>query len=323
MTERAPISVVIPAYNSEDYLRDAIESVLAQSLPVIEIIVVDDGSTDGTSEIAKSLGALVIRQENRGVSAARNVGIRAAVNEWIAFIDQDDLWAPQKIECQWAAIQLYPDVGIVSCNMTGFADESIRGSSGIDTDVIGALAREDLGDDGSIRYFHRVKHELPLSRMTDYPSSVLVRRDLLLSVGMFDESLRQNEDLECFLRVIAQCPLAVIQSPLVQRRIHSRNASLNNPEEVATSYYKILDCLRAYPHKYPPGAARAYNKVLSRGLITAGRMLLEDGRMRDARALLSRSLGRIYSGRAIFLWCLTFLSPGGFKHLLTIKRKLL
>jgi len=319
MKEPAPVSVVIPAYNSENYIRDAIESVLGQSLPVSEIIVVDDGSSDRTSEIARSLGARVIRQPNRGVSAARNVGIRAALNEWVAFIDQDDLWAPEKIESQWAAIQLYPDVGIVSCHMSWFEHDSESGCS-LELDLRDALNPKEH-DDGSVRYFHRVKDELPFSRMSDYVSSVLIRRDLLLSVGMFNEDLTQNEDLECFLRVIAQCPLANVKKSLVQRRIHGQNSSLNNPELVTASYYQILDWLLAYPHKYPPGAGGAYNRTFSVGLISAGRNLLAEGRMREARALFRRTLGRVYSARALFLWCVSFLSPAGFEHLLAIKRK--
>lgn len=321
MKEPAPVSVIIPAYNSENYIRQAIGSVLAQSLPVSEIIVVDDGSSDRTSEIARSLGATVIRQLNRGVSAARNVGIRTALNEWVAFIDQDDLWAREKIESQWAAIQLYPDVGIVSCHMGWFEYDSTTGYSS-EVDLRDPLTPTEQ-DDGSVTYFHRVNDELPFSRMTDYVSSVLIRRDLLLSVGMFNETLTQNEDLECFLRVIAQCPLANVKKSLVRRRIHGKNSSLNNPDLVTTSYYQILDWLLAYPQKYPPGAGRAYNRAFARGLVFVGRNLLDEGRRREARALFRRSLGRAYSVRALFLWCVTFLSPAGFKYLLAIKRRFL
>src|SRR6266496_6642484 len=109
MVDAVPISVVIPAYNSEEFICEAIRSVNAQSLPVSEIIVVDDGSSDRTAEVAERLGTRVIRQRHGGISVARNAGIRAAKHEWIAFHDADDLWTPEKIEYQWAAIQHYPD----------------------------------------------------------------------------------------------------------------------------------------------------------------------------------------------------------------------
>jgi glycosyltransferase involved in cell wall biosynthesis len=316
----APISVVIPAYNAEDFIGEAINSVHAQTLSVSEIIVVDDGSSDRTSSIAESLGALVIRRPNRGVSAARNVGIRAATKPWIAFLDADDLWAPEKIEYQWAAIRLHPDVGIVSCDVSWFENQPMLGRS----TVTHAEARSDLADDhidSGISYFPRVRDELPLSRTTDSPCSVLIRRDLLLSVGLFDESLRYNEDLECFLRIVTHCSLAIVERSLVQIRVHKGN-STNNALEVGSSYVRLIDRLHAQPEKYPPGAAKAYGKELWRGWISMGRSLLDEGRMREARALFTRSLKKNYSRRAIFLWGATFLSPVAFKRLLTIKRRL-
>jgi glycosyltransferase involved in cell wall biosynthesis len=94
----APVSAVIAAYNAEAFIAETIESVRAQTLPVAEILVVDDGSTDSTAEIARGMGARVISQENRGLAATRNRCVREASQPWIAFIDSDDLWEPQKIE---------------------------------------------------------------------------------------------------------------------------------------------------------------------------------------------------------------------------------
>ena len=317
MKDAVPISVVIPAYNAERFIGEAIASVHAQTLPVSEIIVVDDGSSDRSSEIAENLGAVVIRQSNRGVSRTRNVGIRAATKEWVALLDQDDIWEPEKIECQWNAVRLHPDVGLVSCQMSWFEQS---GSSLTRVDLPGDLPGKNAGD-GSIRYIPRVQGELPLSRMTDNPSSVLIRRDVLLSVGLFDEGLRQNEDLECFLRVIAQCPLAIVERPLVRHRVHGRN-NANNPLEVGLSYIKVIEKLNAEPERYPPRAAQAYDKDLWGVLLAVGRLLLDKGRKREARALFTRSLKKVYSSRAIFLWCITFLNPTGFKYLLTFERKL-
>jgi len=321
MTDSAPISVIIPAYDSEDFIGEAIATVQAQTLPVAEIIVVDDGSSDRTAEIAKAHGARVIRQVNRGVSAARNVGIRAATQEWIALLDQDDIWAPEKIEYQWRAIQFHPDVGIVSCDMNWFEHSDTRGCSA-PTGIDGKADLVRKADaDPSVKYFRRVRQELPLSRTTDNPSSVLIRRDVLMSVGLFDEGLHQNEDLECFLRVIAQYPLAVVERSLVKRRLHARNRS-NDSLEASLSYVKVIEKLRSEPRNYPPDAAQAYADEPWRLLIDIGRSLLDQGRMREARALFIRSLKKTYSHRAVFLWCLTFLGRAAFKHLLTIKRKL-
>jgi len=315
MKDAVPISVVIPAYNAERFIGEAIASVHAQTLPVSEIIVVDDGSTDRSSQVAENLGATVIRQSNRGVARARNVGIRAATTEWIALLDQDDIWEPEKIECQWSAVRLYPDVGIVSCKMRWFEQ---NGSDVTEIEIPSDLAGTG---DGSIRYIPRVQDELPLSRMTDNPSSVLIRRDVLLSVGLFDEGFRQNEDLECFLRVVARYPLAIVERPLVHHRVHGRN-NANNPLEVGLSYVKIIEKLNAEPERYPPRAAQAYEKDSWGVLLAVGRLLLDKGRAREARALSSQSLKKVYSRRGVFLWCISFFNPRAVKYLLTFELKL-
>src|SRR5207253_1967051 len=154
-------------------------------------------------------------------------------------------------------IQLYPDVGIASCEMGWFEHNRTRSNStGSESE-----AQVDLfpkaGGDPSIKYFSRVEQQLPLSRMTDNPSSVLIRRDVLISVGLFDEQLHQNEDLECFLRIVARHSLAVVDRCLVKRRLHARNRS-NDSLEASLSYVRVIEKLNAQPDKYPSGAARAY-----------------------------------------------------------------
>src|SRR5688500_9583140 len=103
---KALVSVVIPAYNYGHFVTEAVASALNQTHPHVEVIVVDDGSTDGTADILKPFGSRIryIYQPNRGLSAARNTGIRAARGEWVAFLDADDLWHPSKTETQLSAV---------------------------------------------------------------------------------------------------------------------------------------------------------------------------------------------------------------------------
>jgi len=119
------ISVVIPAYQAVPYISDTIRSVQSQTLPANEIIVVDDGSRDETDRGAESLDARVIRQVNNGVASARNVGIRAARNEWIALIDADDLWETDKLELQWKASKLCPEAAVVLDDSTKDGEDLI------------------------------------------------------------------------------------------------------------------------------------------------------------------------------------------------------
>jgi glycosyltransferase involved in cell wall biosynthesis len=125
------ISVVIPAYNAARFLPRCLESVFAQTLKPDEVIVVDDGSTDNTAALAAELGARIISRPNSGPAAAKNTGIRNASSEWIALLDADDMWAPEKLERQAACIQ--SDTVLVYTGIRIFDDNGVRGESrGID-----------------------------------------------------------------------------------------------------------------------------------------------------------------------------------------------
>src|SRR5689334_18705546 len=112
------ITTVIPVYNGAGEIRRSLDSVLAQTRPVDEVIVVDDGSTDGTREIALGYGGVVrlVRQQNAGAAAARNHGVREAASEWVAFLDHDDEWMPEKIERQVAVLEQHPGVKLCYCS---------------------------------------------------------------------------------------------------------------------------------------------------------------------------------------------------------------
>ncbi len=117
-TRVADVSVVIPAYNAAAFLAETLASVFAQTVPPAEIIVVDDGSTDDTAGIARNLGATVISRANGGISAARNTGVRAARSEYLALLDADDLWMPEKLEVQLAA---FAAATVPSFSLYGFS----------------------------------------------------------------------------------------------------------------------------------------------------------------------------------------------------------
>lgn len=191
------ISVVIPTYNRAALLLRALESVFAQTRPPDEIIVVDDGSTDDTVLLTSQLPVTLIQQENRGVSAARNVGIQRARGDWIALLDSDDEWLPEKLEQQLARLRAKLDIRI--CHTQ---ERWIR----LGKPLKQLAKHQKFG--GWI--FPRC---LDICLMS--PSSILIHRDVFDAVGGFDETLPACEDYELWLRITARYPVAFIETPLI------------------------------------------------------------------------------------------------------------
>lgn len=195
------ISVIIPSYNRIHTLIRAIDSVLGQDSPVDEIIVVDDGSNDGTAgQISQLYPTLrLIQQPNRGVSAARNAGINQACHAWIALLDSDDSWMPGKISQIRQAQNRHPEIRL-------FHSDEIWIRNGVRVNAM----KKHLKTGGWI--FERC-----LPRCVISPSSVVLHRSLLQSVGLFDESLPACEDYDLWLRVCHQYPVHYIDRPLITK----------------------------------------------------------------------------------------------------------
>ena len=195
------ISVVIPTYNRLHSLIIAIESVYSQSSTVEEIIVVDDGSTDSSAdEISQRFPDIkLIQQPNRGVSAARNAGIRLASFDWIALLDSDDSWLPEKICSIRQAKNLQPEYLL-------FHSDEIWIRHGVRVNAM----KKHLKSGGWI-----FENCLPLCVIS--PSAVVFHRSLLATSGYFDESLPACEDYDLWLKICHQYPVCYIDKPLVTR----------------------------------------------------------------------------------------------------------
>ena len=209
--ESAPsISVVIPCYNAAAFLRATIESILGQTHPVLEVIVVDDGSTDDSANIAESFGppVRVIRQPNQGESAARNRGIEAAAGEWVAFLDADDLWLPTKVELQAEAIRSAPaDVVCVTGDflLFGEGEEERRCSPPARYDAPHPLREMLVG-------------------FTVHIDCAVVRRAAALRTP-FPESIHHAEDVIFFVLLRSQGRFLRIPEPLARYRRHGPQQS--------------------------------------------------------------------------------------------------
>ena len=199
MNLQSSVSVVIPTFNRGHTLNRAIDSVLGQTLLPSEIIVVDDGSTDGTEELISTEYSSVsyIRSENRGVSAARNLGMKAAKSDWFAFLDSDDQWLPHKLEKQFECLSCNRDFKLVHC--------------------------DELWIRKGKRVNPKAKHqkhggyifEQCLSLCAISPSASLVHRTLFDELGCFDETLQACEDYDLWLRICAVYPVLYVDEPLL------------------------------------------------------------------------------------------------------------
>ncbi len=195
------VSVIIPTYNRRNLVREAIASVLAQSFSDFELIVVDDGSNDGTAEAVHEFpGVRYVYQPNRGVSAARNLAVSLSQGELIAFLDSDDLWQPRKLEQQVAFFVEHAEAQICQT-------EELWLRNGVRVNPHNKH-RKTGGD-----IFAR---SLELCLVS--PSTVMLRRELFERTGGFDEALPACEDYDLWLRIAATMPIHLIETPLVIKR---------------------------------------------------------------------------------------------------------
>lgn len=270
--QTVPVSVVIPALNAERFIGEAIESVHAQTLKVSEIIVVDNGCTDRTAQIALKLGAIVIAEKKRGISPARNAGIRHSNQQWVALLDSDDLWDARKIEHQWAAVEACPDAGIVGCYF-----RVIQDGSTILEDSDEAARRRWANYHGRVilpgdcSYFPKIEHDF-FPRFLPSCSDAMLRRDVFSTVGLFDEDVLYNEDFEFFMRVLARYPLALVEKTLISCRRHAQKHSFNL-QGMRDSVFSVVNYMLKHPDRYPPGAPQVYRDRLKKNFLTVEQAL--------------------------------------------------
>ncbi len=219
MAVQPSVSVVIPAYNREHTVGTAIRSVLWQTCPPLEVIVVDDGSTDRTAQVVEAMGeplVRLVRQENGGISAARNTGIRAAVGDWVAFQDSDDEWLTTKLERQLASLVASPSPpNALYCGMiiAGALDESPAGESG-------PAPRRHIAyhPDPSLR---TVSGDLVPTLLRTNPIStqtLMARRETLHEAGLFDTAMKSLVDWDIAIRLARLGPIGFVDEPLVIQR---------------------------------------------------------------------------------------------------------
>lgn len=266
--ERLPdVGVVIPTYNRAALLRAALESVLAQTMPAREIVVVDDGSTDETPQVVEAMqeaGApitYVRRPHTNRRGEVRNAGVTLIRGDLVTFLDSDDLWRPERLERQVESLRREPAAGFAFCNVHRFDDSGLIGrvpcllpGARYDGQILGDLLEEPLA----------------------VSSTLLVRREAFEQVGGFAD-LRMNEDYELTLRLAARYPAAYVPEVLVLMREHPGRTSSSEQEMPLLDYLTIVRrFLRDHPG-LPPGIRARARRGMANVHLKLARLYLEAG----------------------------------------------
>ena len=257
------ISVVIAVYNGQEHIAETIDSILKQTLPPIEIIVVNDGSTDGTLAVLQPYldRITVVDSVNHGVEFARNLGASRATGDWIAFCDHDDVWLPEKLEKQARLILAAPDIHYVLCDYAEWKDGVVGSRSHLSFAPPEFWTPEILPEGWIVR--EPIAGKLTMFQPT-ITSVSLVRRDYFLHCGGFDGSVRGNpaEDTCFHFRCLAQVPFGVIPEVLMLYRRRSGSLSADELRQLRSGIAIWEHIIDTYPEAAP------FRDDLRRGLET-------------------------------------------------------
>lgn len=308
------LSIIIPTYNRAQYLREAIDSVLSQTYRDFEIIVVDDGSTDNTKEVAKKWELLdkvkYFYQENKGPAAARNRGIKEAMGDYIAFLDADDLWLPEKLEKQVEYLKERPDVSLVASEFE-IIDE-VGHSNGY------SQRRKKIPVDGFIlKYIFQ--HYLLLS-------TIMVKKDTFKTVGLFNEELINAEDTDILLRIAKHFKIGLLDEYLVKHREHKVSLTGIINSSRGRDGLKAIENFLSNEKGFAEQNKHLVNEVLSEAYFDYAEDLLSLDKFEESRINMKKCLEYKLSLKNTILFCkvvmLDLLGTGFVSSLRTFKRRI-
>lgn len=261
------VSVLIPTYNRAQIVTKAIDSALAQTYRPIEIVVLDDGSTDATRTVIATYGSAIVYhyQENRGIAGARNAALRLCSGDYIAFLDSDDYWLPEKLERQLSLFRQHPEYGMVACQCASidaqgrFRQKNRPGRSG--------WILEPLFYKNFIR-----------------TSAAVVTRACIEAVGLFDETLRECEEYDLWLRIAARFQVGFINEPLA---VYTDNPCGVSTDSLAGRLHRLRVLEKPYLQELIP--QRAYRRRIADTCHYIGRHFCEKGKRREGVRYLVRA----------------------------------
>jgi len=319
------VSVVIPAYNVGTYLVEAIKSVLAQTYKDYEVIVINDGSTDETVRLLKPYANRInyIYQANKGPARARNIGIKASKGKYIAFLDADDIWLPEKLALQVQLMENYPEIDLVFSDLApinrndstpSFLAEKKRRT------MLSAIPSYKVEYGGII--FSRSPFLKLLRCDFIITSTVLVKKIKVELIGGVDESLRPDGDYDLWLRLAISSVFAYFPQVLCLKRVRegSITSQILSLEQGGIQLFKKM---RKISTSLGYEAQRIISKRLAESYFGAGYCFFKKEKFRLARKHFWQSIKESYTFRAFFYFSGTFFPPDYVKTLRGIKKQIL
>jgi len=317
------VSAVVPAYNAERYIAEAIDSALAQTYEPMEVIVVDDGSTDSTARKVAGYAGKVryVHQENAGCGPARNTGVAEAGGEFIAFLDADDLWLPEKTDMQMRLFESEPALGLVFTQKL-YIDKDGNALEGLDPQELPSPARLHCVEAGPKAF--RVENgmfEALLTRCFFLSSMVIARKNVLQAAGGCDAALRWAQDWDLWLRLAASgVVFGWLAMPLICRRRHPQSAV---QDHVKTAQFgaAVMEKLRRHPVCEDPATASAVRLAAAGSHKKLGDYLAVARRMQEARRCYRKAMRTRFRPIHALNWLATWMGPLALPLMRTMNRQ--
>ncbi|MCD6162696.1 MAG: glycosyltransferase family 2 protein [candidate division Zixibacteria bacterium] len=303
------VSVIIPVYNSTGFIDEALQSVFAQTFKDYEIIIINDGSTDNTKQVIEKYSDKIryFYQENRGPAAARNNGIKKAKGEYIAFIDSDDIWHPEKLKMQVSILDSNQNIGMV------FTENSLFDENGVYESSLGKRKRLMHGN---------LAENIFLYSYVATPT-VMIRREVFDNIGLFEESIKMAEDDNMWIRIASNYRVELIYQSLVSVRDHPNRMTRQN-NDLFNCIQISIDMLHS---NYGDNVRKNIDKVVPKKMgqiyFNTGYKYFENQNTKEARKAFSKSIKYCKWNWKYYLYYITSLMPSSIIILIRrLKRKL-